>query len=771
MSAGKFKSISHYKFNSIFVRVFLITMTLCMVLMSIFYYCVTTILRNNYREEIQKNNEEILIQADNTFISLLKSHALTMQSTLFRSNITPSIITPYDMDYSMNSALVNELCYILDHNIMIQHAFLYESLIDTVYSSDQQVLSLAGSNLKDIINQIIINPNENLYLVDDNTFAIRDYIETDLRVIDDRIFLTQSFPAKSNKPFVLLGFELNKQELFHAICGDASNLQDALCILNPSNHVILCADTQNWTSDEFDFITQVQQSGYLEKTDESGQAANIFIYKSPFSEWTYVYEVPIFERSPINIQALGYFIPFMLVFLIVGISFSFGIAHRIHRPVRALVESITQANQTDLTVARDEFDYLGKAFNDAIFQQETLSDMVSQVTPAILDRFFLSLLQENASYEYLTCTLNAIESKFQINDYYAVFCVSVLEESIADQPNYESDLYLISAMNIIRNTLQSQKTVLFHVVSPGENNIAVILEFPDTAAIADIELHANQIENAIRKGSENMPYVLLIKRGAVYKEIRLVKDSYKEAREGISRLQYYGEHVQDFGETTQDPIEGGHIDLKKEVSTRIKHIGSTNVQRIQTYIHTVIQSIVESNAAKEDIRRNCKSIIDLFVESMVYYRLEYEPGLYEINEQFAKLETLIEISNYTFAFCKNAIALIDEHKKTNAYRYIERTKEFVADNYDDSALTLNTVSDYAGISAPYLSKLFREVTNENFLDYLNSYRVKQAQLLLTNTDSPVKDIGFKVGFSTVTTFFRVFKKKTGITPGQFRDQK
>ena len=57
---------------------------------------------------------------------------------------------------------------------------------------------------------------------------------------------------------------------------------------------------------------------------------------------------------------------------------------------------------------------------------------------------------------------------------------------------------------------------------------------------------------------------------------------------------------------------------------------------------------------------------------------------------------------------------------------------------------------------------------EGFLDYLNDYRVKKAKDLLECTDTLVKEVGFKVGFSSAQSFNRVFKRYTGMTPGQYQ---
>ena len=67
--------------------------------------------------------------------------------------------------------------------------------------------------------------------------------------------------------------------------------------------------------------------------------------------------------------------------------------------------------------------------------------------------------------------------------------------------------------------------------------------------------------------------------------------------------------------------------------------------------------------------------------------------------------------------------------------------------------------------------MFRQHYGTSYIDYLNSSRVKLSQeLLLSQPELSVKEVGFKVGFNNLQSFFRVFKKHTGMTPLEYRDK-
>jgi AraC-like DNA-binding protein len=107
---------------------------------------------------------------------------------------------------------------------------------------------------------------------------------------------------------------------------------------------------------------------------------------------------------------------------------------------------------------------------------------------------------------------------------------------------------------------------------------------------------------------------------------------------------------------------------------------------------------------------------------------------------------------------------------TRQYQYIQHAKEFIAENYAKSTLSLNEVGATVGLSASYLSGLFKEMQSVNFSTYLANYRVERSKLLLTSTDLSVNRISHACGFNSSQNYYRVFKKYVGMTPGQYRSE-
>ena len=100
---------------------------------------------------------------------------------------------------------------------------------------------------------------------------------------------------------------------------------------------------------------------------------------------------------------------------------------------------------------------------------------------------------------------------------------------------------------------------------------------------------------------------------------------------------------------------------------------------------------------------------------------------------------------------------------------ITRAKQFITDHQTED-LSLEQVACAVHTSKFYFCKIFKKATDINFTDYLSRVRIERAQNLLLNPNLRISEIGFEVGFQSLTHFNRVFKKIAGQSPTDYRAQ-
>jgi len=101
---------------------------------------------------------------------------------------------------------------------------------------------------------------------------------------------------------------------------------------------------------------------------------------------------------------------------------------------------------------------------------------------------------------------------------------------------------------------------------------------------------------------------------------------------------------------------------------------------------------------------------------------------------------------------------------------MSKVKGYLQHNYMYD-LSLDTVSDILNISPSYFSVMFKKNFGVGFLDYLTELRIQAAKTLLADPLRSSAEVANLVGYESASYFTRMFKKKTGQTPTEYRRQK
>ena len=84
--------------------------------------------------------------------------------------------------------------------------------------------------------------------------------------------------------------------------------------------------------------------------------------------------------------------------------------------------------------------------------------------------------------------------------------------------------------------------------------------------------------------------------------------------------------------------------------------------------------------------------------------------------------------------------------------------------------SIDSTSQQLGIPRRTFTQLFHELTGETWLSHTRRLAVEHAQKRLRQTDLPITSIAFECGFGDLSTFYRQFKKLSGMSPGEYRSE-
>ncbi len=93
---------------------------------------------------------------------------------------------------------------------------------------------------------------------------------------------------------------------------------------------------------------------------------------------------------------------------------------------------------------------------------------------------------------------------------------------------------------------------------------------------------------------------------------------------------------------------------------------------------------------------------------------------------------------------------------------------YIEHHYQEN-LSLDFLSSFSGISKYHLSREFKKLIGYSPIEYLISLRIKHAQTLLSTTTMTANEISEAVGIHDINNFYQLFKKRTGVTPIEYRN--
>lgn len=171
-------------------------------------------------------------------------------------------------------------------------------------------------------------------------------------------------------------------------------------------------------------------------------------------------------------------------------------------------------------------------------------------------------------------------------------------------------------------------------------------------------------------------------------------------------------------------------------------------------------------------KKNYLIIFNTLCRKAAQYGRVHPVYLDELSSRFAiQLETMHNMSRL------NAIqgemvykySLLVQNRSTRSYSpLIQKAVDFICLNFKDD-LSLSALSDQLSVHKSYLSTLFKRETGTTLTDFVTDRRISHAIYLLNTTSEPVQEIASACGIPDLSYFTKIFRRKKGMTPTQYRE--
>lgn len=195
-----------------------------------------------------------------------------------------------------------------------------------------------------------------------------------------------------------------------------------------------------------------------------------------------------------------------------------------------------------------------------------------------------------------------------------------------------------------------------------------------------------------------------------------------------------------------------------------------NTMRVGNFIQTgkILEEIRAENENRRVLPEQICRMISLIYEGFVRFAMEREipqSGDERALREMAAERKISEMWDFLGEVLGHVEKILSRSERENSIG--EQIVAYVKENSNDSGISQQIIADYFKISRPAVSKIFKETTGMNFIEYLHRLRLTHAKALVAEGNYDVMDVALKSGYENEITFKRAFLKYEGVTPREY----
>ena len=167
------------------------------------------------------------------------------------------------------------------------------------------------------------------------------------------------------------------------------------------------------------------------------------------------------------------------------------------------------------------------------------------------------------------------------------------------------------------------------------------------------------------------------------------------------------------------------------------------------------------------------SMVTMITRVCISHGLDQEIA-YKMSDAFIqkadRLKTADEVRAYQYSIVYQYASIMGSFRKKNVNsRQIVRCIDYISQHLHEK-ISMEELAGYVQLNETYLSKLFKKETGQSVSEFIRDKKVEEACALLRYSDKTSVEIAADMGFSSHSYFISIFKKVTGMTPKEYRDQ-
>lgn len=347
-----------------------------------------------------------------------------------------------------------------------------------------------------------------------------------------------------------------------------------------------------------------------------------------------------------------------------------------------------------------------------------------------------------------------------------LFCVVLFAPYLMEKEADKIDKILIGILNSVREEYR-KCGIHCYTISDNYCNIVGILSLNSEEEYRKLNKTTRKMAGDIISRYDVEMFTGIGETVGRISELNKSKDSAAEA------LAYKFTFSQDHVISAKDVkryYNQGDVKLKKHIDWVLGCFYDGNLELMEVRLRNLFSAVAEASTNELDSVRNvCIELTATLLRVVREMGVDSSPEMDGIYTYIAQMESVSEIGEWFMSCCVGLLRKVNELRKDKTQQILELADTYIEANLGDPELSLQSISDYVDLSAPYFSTIFYRAKGIHINEYINCCRIQHAQRLLKDTNDKIVNIAKNLGFSSPSYFNNVFKRYTGVSPKRFRE--
>ena len=762
---------------------YLLIIAACVGIMAVFSYNIES---SNIQKLAIESSSDLLHHYKGTIDTLIldnidKIYLLVLQNAISNYDIAYYFTNPVDGNYSgllkvtgflnnvkMSNPLINSITiYYKNNNLLV-------STDGIKYSpEDDFILADKGYIYELFDNDVKVYWGLQRERIENTSYS---YSATELKSEFDLITYVHKFTSPSTLPSAgggSIAISVDEAVLYSLIMDSAPTDCGEILVIGESGDIVSHSkkdylykniDTYPFGNRIKDLIFQNPSGHFLSKVNEIDYVVSYV--SSDYNKWTYITLQPITDLTETRFKYLVHSITLLAVIILMfGVVISLLLTKKIYSPLKQLSDLSKSILKPRIHQnKKDEYSIIGSTLDllsETVKEQEK---KLEQSIPVMKHHFVNNMLHTDTLNEEIV--YDKMEF-LNINFHYSFYAVLILK--IRDITNIGFEALTLIKLNVLEKidsclTDQNMRSICSEAIESNDS-INIILNLKsENYSIAD------NVTSLIKIIESEHEVHINIGIGKIYNELKHIPSSYKDAVNSLNYSYIFPEakvftmkEVSAWNENTGNKLRQLYDEFCSSMKASDK---KTSIVNILTIVNTIRSKHIRYNHALKILTKCVVFIEDTISELKINPNNITKSDIYS---DFDNIDDIIKLKNWFIIVINQVFSEIDEMKMEKKSDFISQVKEFISLNILELSISLNYVSEAMHISPSYLSRIFKQETGINFVEYLMDCKLNTARdLLLDNADMKIEELCNIIGYSSPQYFIRKFKNKFGTTPNEYR---